>query len=304
MKKLLFEEDREVRGVLLGAAQADPDIAKRYLALLADKPEGKFKPTGLEAVLHAWSTPRHELQLLDMEEKFSNVPWEALTHLDPNGMAGAARTALQTDASELRKRLLAEIGEEPEVIDFLAEDRKRIAAALLARREDRSPQDVDLVLQWFEERAASGFVHDCAFAVLENIADESTLDRITDILARHRDSTGIRAAFDRIREPLAPAFATLFLDHETEYFREPSMLWHITQKQRSHGELREALYDKSDKVRAVAAEVLASRLSEADLKHLLEDYPNAGKVFWYNVIAILDEHLFAPTQGDARRGRG
>lgn len=294
VKKLLFEDDPIVTEVLLEAAQADPNIARRYLSLLEDKPEGKIKPTGLEGTLQAQTTTQRELEVLEQEEKFSNIPWEALTHLNPDGMAESARTALRTNVSELRDRLLALIGEEHAVIDFLADDRKRIAAALLARRKERSPEDVDLVLQWFEELAASGFVHDFAFDTIEHLADESTLGRITEILARHQDSTGVRAAYDRIHGPLTPAFATLFLNHETEYFREPSMLWHIAQEQRSVEELREALYDKSDKVRAVAAEILASQLTDDDAKVLLEEYPNAGKAFWYNVIAILDEHLYAP----------
>ena len=74
------------------------------------------------------------------------------------------------------------------------------------------------------------------------------------------------------------------------------MLWHIAQEQRSEEELKEALYNKSESVRAVAADVLASRLSDKDLKDLLEDYPNARTTFWYNVVAVLDEHLYAPSK--------
>jgi hypothetical protein len=295
VKKLLFQDDPIVTEVLLEAAKADTNIARRYLSLLEDKPEGELKPTGLEALLLAQTATQSELEVLEQEERFSNVPWEALTHLDPDGMAESARTALRTNVSDLRDRLLALIGEEHAVIDFLADDRKRIAAALLARRKERSAEDVDLVLEWFEQLAASGFVHDFAFDTVQRLADESTLGRITEILTRHQDSTGVRAAYDRIHGPLAPAFASLFLDHETQYFREPSMLWHIAQEQRSVEELKEALYDKSDKVRAVATETLASRLTDDEAKVLLEEYPNAGRAFWYNVIAILDEHVYAPS---------
>lgn len=299
VRKLLFEDDPAITEVLVNAAQTDPEIATRYLSLLEEPPEGKFKPTGLEARLRARSVTQDELKQLEMKETFSNVAWEAFTYLDPDAMVGIARTALETDASEFRGHLLTAIGEDHEIINFLAEDRKRIAAALLARREKRSPQDVNLILQWFEGRAASGFVHDFAFTVLESVSDESTVERIKGILARHQDSIGIRSAYDRIHGPLAPALATLFLDHETEYFRAPSMLWYITQEQRSDGELREALYDKSDEVRAVAASILASRLPDDDVKALLEEYPSAGRAFWYNVIAVLDEHLYASGRGGA-----
>lgn len=298
VKNLLFEDDPEVIGVLLDAAQSDPDIARRYLSHLGDKPDGKLVPTGLEARLQALNATQHELTQLDQEQSLSNVPWEALTYINPDGMAGTARTVLETDASDFRDRLRAVIGEEHVVITYLAEDRKRIAAALLARRERRTTQDVDLVLQWFEELAASEFVHDFAFAVLEKVADEATLGRIKEILARHQDSTGIRFAYNRICGPLAPAIAPLFLDHETEHFREPAMLWHVSQDQRSDKELQEALFDKNDEVRAVAAQFLASRLPDDEVKTLLEDYSNAGRAFWYNVIAILDEHLYAPSTGD------
>lgn len=298
LKKLLFDDDTETARVLLDAAQADPDIAKHYLALLEDRPEGKSKPTGLEAMLLARSATGHEIEELERNEKIHNVPWEALTHLKPDAMTDTARTTLLTDASELRIRLKNLIGEGHDVIEYLAEDRKRIAAALLARQNEPSPEDVELVLKWFDERAASGFVHDYDFAVLENVTNESTLDKIKDIFTGHQDSVGIRSAYDHIHGPLAPVLATLFIDHESEYFREPSMLWHIAQEQRSEEELREALYNKSDSVRAVAAEVLASRLSKEDLKNLLEVYPNAGSDFWYNVIAILDEHLYAPSRAE------
>lgn len=299
VKSLLFDDEPAVMEVLLNAARTDSDIAKRYLSLLEPTPDGKVKPTGLEARLRALSATQQELEQLEREKVISNVPWEALTYLSPDAMVDAARMALQTDVSEFRDRLRAVIGGRPELVDFVADDRKRIAAALLARREMRSLEDVDLVLKWFEECAASGFVQDFAFDVLENVASESTLDRIKEILARHQGSPGIRLAYDRIRGPLGPAFATIFLDHETEHFREPSMVWYIAQEQRSDGELREALYDKNDQVRAVATEALASRLNENESEALLADYPNAGRPFWYNVIAILDEHLYASSKCDS-----
>lgn len=294
LKSLLFEDDPEVTEALLEAARTNSEIARHYLSLLEAKPEGQLKPVGLEAMLKALCATREELQLLDAEDRLSNVPWEALTYLDPEGSVDRARRDLQTDLSEFRDSLLALLGEEHVVIDFLAEDRKRVAAALLARRADRSPQDAQLVLQWFEERAASDFTPDYAFDILENVADETVYDKIPEILNRHQDSSGIRLAYDRIRGPLAPVLAALFIDHEKEYFRAPSMLWHITQEQRSDDELREALYDQSAEVRAVAAEVLSARLPNDVLEKVLADYPSAGKPFWYNVIALLDEHLYAP----------
>jgi hypothetical protein len=45
----------------------------------------------------------------------------------------------------------------------------------------------------------------------------------------------------------------------------------------------------------LAVQTLIARLPSDELRVVLDAYPTAGRPFWYNVIACLDEHVFAPT---------
>jgi hypothetical protein len=72
----------------------------------------------------------------------------------------------------------------------------------------------------------------------------------------------------------------------------------VQQPERTDKELREALYAEEATVRITAAQSLVLRLDRAELIQLQDEYPNVKGPFWYNVIALFDEHLYSPTPSD------
>jgi hypothetical protein len=69
----------------------------------------------------------------------------------------------------------------------------------------------------------------------------------------------------------------------------------MQQPERTNSELREALYAEEATVRITAAQSLALRLDATELTELQDEYPTSKGRFWYNVVALFDEHLYAPT---------
>ncbi|MEB0287132.1 DUF4062 domain-containing protein [Cryobacterium sp. 10S3] len=296
LKSLLFERDEDIRGLLLAASAKNAEVATLFLALTKDRPTGKSVPTGLEGRLLADSTSLEVLERLDAQSEYSNAPWEALTYLTPAKLMPSARRVLIEDAAELRSSLRERIGDEENIISYLADDRKRISAGLLSRNVDHMETDVRLVLTWFKENALQGFIADQDWHILENTIITSGFNLPTDFFDAYEDVSGFSSAAKFLNGPLGPSIAPVLRRNEIAWFREPAEVWYITRKERTNDEIEEALYSDLPNVRIAAAQSMCDRLDRETLKSVLEKYPTRQGQYWYNVSAILDEHLYAPTR--------
>ena len=302
LTRILFDGDEDDREILMASARSDKQAAQRLLKLLEDKPEGKHAPDAYKAKLLAITMTPDELRAMLMERRLSNEPWEALTYASPSDLLPEARAVLETNAAEFRSVLTNILGAEHEdLVEYMANDRKRAAASLLARQGVFDSADIALVLDWFDALASDGFVPDRAFDVLEGVVSDATLPRISALLTRHKEAAGVRLAYDRVNGPLAPVISALFITDERGRYRAPAASWNISQESRTHLELVDALYDEDDSVRTAAAQALTNRLPRDELEQILNAYPQERDSFWYNVVAYLDEHLYGAEKDDEHR---
>lgn len=295
---LLLENDDEIQRLLVGATTADTEAATRFLTLIRDRPAGKPKPTGLEGRLIAQSASLDVVVQLDSKSDYNNAAWEALTYLTPAKFMPEARQVLESDASALRASLRDSLRDEDTVIDYLAEDRKRISASLIARSDSRTSADVQLVLTWFKQEADTGYIPKHALRIVEKIAVDSFDEIPSDYFDAYGETLGFSSSGELLDGPLGPFVTPVLRKSSATWVREPAEIWHISRDERSTDELEEALYHDLPAVRIAAAQSLVRRLDQEALRSVLVKYPSRKGQHWYNVIATLDEHLNAPPRSD------
>lgn len=293
---LMLDDDQEVADLLVESVASDIERARQFLMLLRKTEKAVLVPEN-EARLLAVVEPPEVLRQRRVATEYSIRPWEALSYSQPAELLNEAREVLRTDAAALRADVEPRLSEEHKrLVDYLADDQLRAAANLLSRCQPRSHEDIDLLLAWFAKEAADGLLQDHVWKVLARIADSTTIAKITETIRPHIAVVGFIQAIEYFDSPLAPAVATVLIEGSTKDFvRAEAYRWSIQQPERTEGELREALYSEDDVVRITAAQLLAQRLNRAELIRLHDEYPKVGRSFWYNVVALFDEYLYAPT---------
>jgi hypothetical protein len=299
LTNLLLLDDEEVTGLLVESVAGDTDRAQRFIALMRDSGRPSAPPE-TEARLMAVAESAELLKLRWAATDFSITSWEALTYLTPDELAEEAREVLRTDAAALRAEVAPKLGEEHKrLADFLASEQRRSAANLLSRRQPPSDEDIDLLLDWLAKEAANGLLHAHVWRVLVRIADGGAIAKITEAIRPHVEVLGFRRSIEHLDSPLAPAIATVLVEGGADdTLQEQGRYWWIKQPERTDEELREELYAKEAIVRMTAARSLVMRLDRDELVRLQEEYPNASRPYWYNVVAFFDEHLYSPTPSD------
>lgn len=291
---LLLDDDAEIADLLIASVAEDAGGTLRYIELMRDK--SKFPTASTEARLLAQPASREQLDQMHATSDFSVLPWEALTYAAPEAFLDEAREALQTNADGLRARLQPKIGEEHKrLIDHLAQEQLRAAADLLSRQERPTEGDIDLILGWLDTEASTGLLRSYVWRVLVRVANASTSAKIEAALRPHVEVLGFRQAIEHLETPLAPAIAAVLSESDDDVLGEETRRWHIRQPERTDEELSEALYADEPAVRMAAAEALTGRLTRDELVELQDQYSGLKDRYWYNVIAMFDEHLYAPT---------
>lgn len=292
---LLNKDDLEISDLLVESVRDNPEIALEWVALMANS-DKKLRPPETEARIIALGVPIDVIKHMNATSDLTVTPWEALTYALPDEMVDEAREVLRTDAAALRTELEPTLGGEHQILlNYLAEEQNRAAAHLLARNGSTSDEDLALILKWVGRSVSNGFFRDYAWRILAVAANDSNLTQIADALRPHLGVTGFRQGLDYFGTLLAPVIADLMIDGHERALRDKARLWHIQQPERTNDELRSALYDEDAEVRITAAQGLVQRLEHEELVTLQDEYPDVKGQFWYNVIALFDEHLYAPT---------
>jgi hypothetical protein len=296
LELLTRDDDPELIRLLLKDLGEDKNRSAQLLSLVNEHKETKNLPNSTKAMLLAQTATAEQLQALHADSTYSNAPWEALTYASPEEHLDEARTVLRTRAQALRDRLEPKLtGDNADLVTYLANDLCRVSADLLSRQDSPSSDDINLVLGWFETLAKSGYIPESSWAVLERVANESHLDNFDRALRPHADVLGFRSGLERLDGTLGPIVASALSDSDVDSQREKARAWIMARPERTEEELKEAIYAPESEVRVAATEALISRLSRDQLISLLDGYSDVDGRFWYNVIAILDEALYAPS---------
>lgn len=292
---LLNKDDLEISDLLVESARDNPEIALEWVALMANS-DKKLSPLETEAPIIAYGVPIDVIKHMNATSDLTVTPWAALTYALPEEMTHEAREVLRTDAAALRTEFEPTLGGEHQtLLNYLAEEQNRAAAHLLARSGSTSDEDLALILQWVGRSVSHGFFRDYVWRILVLAADDSNLTQISDAIRPHHAVSGFRQGIDYFATQLAPVLAELTIDGTDRGLRDKARVWHTNQPDRTNEELRAALYDESSDVRITAAQGLVQRLEREELATLQDEYPDVEGQFWYNVIALFDEHLYAPT---------
>jgi len=293
LDSLLGLNDPTILDLIIDSVQGSPERALK-LAVAVRESDSSLALKETEARLTAIALPIDQIEQLHAAGGYSNAPWEALTFATPEAMLDEAREELRTDAAILRQVLTSKLSDEHKnLADYLGDDRCRAAAKLLARQPEPTDDDIGLILDWVTRSAASGFIRDYVWEVLAQIANTNTIARITDTIRPFTAVLGFRKGLDLLDTPLAPAVATTAAESGEIAHRDKARTWQIGQTERTTDELSSALYDEDASVRIVATKALVDRLDRGALRVLADDYPSAGNQYWYNVIAYLDDQLYA-----------
>ena len=292
---LLNTDDLEISDLLVESVRDKPETALEWVTLMTNS-DKKLRPPETEARIMALGVPVDVIKEMSTTSDFAVTPWEALTYAVPDEMVDEAREVLRSDAAALRTKLEPDLGGEyQELLDYVAGEQNRAAAHLLARNGPTSDDDLALLLAWFDRSISSSLFRDHAWRILAVAASDSNLSQIAEALRPHVGVTGFRHGLDYLGTPLGPVIADLMIDGPDRALRDKARLWRSQQPDRTNDELRSALYDEDAEVRIAASEELVQRLEREELVTLQDEYPDADRPFWYNVIALFDEHLYAPT---------
>lgn len=291
---LLERDDAEVVDLIVSSVAGDPEGAMALIKLIRGS-DRKSTSAETEARLMAIAaepdTLRHEATAA-----YPLKAWEALTYAVLDEMVDEAREVLRTNGAGLRARIESSGVDDQGILDFVAQDQCRAAANALSRQQAPTADDVELLLRWFVWQAASGYLPGSVWRVLERIATEETVPSIAATLRGEVAVLGFRECVEYLDTRLGPAIADAVAEGDAdEYLQEEVRRWRMRQPERTINELRESLYADDDAVRIAAARALTSRLDRDQVSELLVEYPKVEGQFWYNVIALFDEELYAPT---------
>lgn len=290
LRALLFDSNSSIRRMIVDSAASDAAQASRYLLLAEEPPPGEKLPPDIKARLMASSMTAETLRKLPDYLWSGNEIFEAKTYALAGETLADARQVLD-DATEFRSVIPTSLP--VAVIDYLIADRQRIAADVLARTEVPTLADAGRVTAWFASLAADAYLPDHAWRALSSLARTRPSAIPEGFFEPYADILGFASAATDLDGPLGPLVGPIIGVSKRPREREPAALWRVSQPECTNQELKDALRDELASVRAVAAELLCRRLTSAELKSLLHEYSSKAGTYWYNVVVVLDEYLYA-----------
>lgn len=236
---------------------------------------------------------REALDLLNANEPYKQIVWEAITIHDPVGMLVSAREVLDDHADFLSEKVAPFKGEYEVLAESMVDVSKRASCVLLAQlagehsSEERSG-DLDRVIAEF--RRDNFRSRRAALEAVIALVDESSVDRVPVELI---DGYWISVYVERLlASPLATRLVRVWRESSVSDLRIAAEKWIIRQPERTDAELEEALYGDVAEVRITAIDSVLSRWSHEQVVALLDRYDQQNRRYWYNVIAAIDEHLY------------
>lgn len=288
--RLLEAEDRGVNDLLVDAASSDPPFAVSLLTVIDKEKLSLVATPDLEPRLMAQCYTADELRASHESNEYSTNAWEALTYVLGDEMVDEAREVLDTNAAFFRDRL-GDLANKQALATYVARGACRAAADLLSRSTLRTSEDIVRIAQSVQR---SGRVFSLPeLLALARVITPETQTLVNETIAAINEYALFRDIRILMDSALAPAIAATFQESDISQLRTEARRWHLEQSDRSEAELRDALYDDDAVVRTAALGVLLTRLNRTQIEELLQGYPRVSERYWYNVVAQLDEHLYA-----------
>lgn len=291
----LKSEDRLANDLLVDTASSDPPFGLSLLTIIAKEKLSLLETPDLEPRLMAVCYTADELRALDESNEYSTDAWEALTYLLGDGMLSEAREVLDTDAAAFRERIPEHPDISPSLVRYIVQGASRAAVDLLSRSPLQTVEDMVRVARAVQR--SSSVVRPRELIALASVSTPEMQALITETIATISAYSFVSDIHELMRTALGPAMSAHFHDSDIPQLRTAARQWYFGQPERTEAELREAVYDGDGPVRMTALGALLARLDRPGLEQLLEEYPRSSRPFWYNIVARLDEHLYANRAG-------
>lgn len=291
----LKSEDRLANDLLVDTASSDTPFGLSLLTIIAKEKLSLLETPDLEPRLMALCYTADELRALDESNEYSTDAWEALTYLLSDDMVSEAREVLDTDAAVFRQRIPEHPDLSPSLARYIVQGASRAAADLLSRSTLQTVEDRVRVARAVQR--SSSVVRPRELIALARVSTPEMQALITETIATISAYSFVSDIHALMSTALGPALSAHFHDSDIPQLRTAARQWYFGQPERTEAELREAVYDGDSPVRMTALSALLTRLDRPGLEHLLEVYPRSERPFWYNIVARLDEHLYANQAG-------
>lgn len=290
LKDALVWKDSATVAMLLEKADGSAAFGEAMLSIVTQE-RSKY-PDDIEAKLLSKLRSPDELRAMCEASPLNDHAWQALTISLGSAMLDEARQMLDTDASVIRSRLSSIEGEYPSVVPFVAAKYRAAACALIGELKCASSEDVKRLASEVERQELASRA--IALVALSRVVGEGQLSLVEDSLTDIDDYIFVGDASELLSGGLAGLLAERWQNSEIATLKDSAEQWKLGQPDRSVEELALALYDSSPATRIAALESLAERMNRQELTELLKSYPEGKGTHWYNVVAGLDEYLFAP----------
>jgi hypothetical protein len=290
LKDALAWKDSETLHMLLDQTAVSPALGEAMLTVVA-KDSTKYSD-GAEAKLLAKLRTPEELRAMHGASPFNDDAWHALNILLGSKMLDEVRQILDTDALAIRERLADVAADHPSLIPYFASKYRAIACTLIGDSTSKSVEDVTRLAREVERQDLVS--RGPALRALARVVTAETLPVAGEILTTLDDYSVVQDLPELLSVSLASVLADRWRTSEIASLRDAAVRWFLEQPDRSEPELIAALYGEDSESRITALDNLVRRLDRNRLEALLESYPQGESTYWYNVIAALDQHLFAP----------
>lgn len=220
--------------------------------------------------------------------------WQALGVQGASSMAERARQVLRSGGEEFGQELDDATDSTASIRRFVAGQARAAALLILAAvpEPERQSGDVDLVLA---ELASGDFVTEQeGLQALVALAGPEHVPALFEALPRALRRHDTTYAVARIVELGRTAAARRLLGDDDGNLATAGARALVADPAFGEHEIVDLLYHDNSMVRRAAFDALATRLDEAPLRTLLDEYPRRGGPYYYDVMAALDWYLYAP----------
>lgn len=305
LKDVVAFHSRNVENAMVERASADVAWGSGLVEKLQEISKIGQAPLIARILAVCYSTDL--LEEMNKVEQIHFLAWEALMVQDPRSRVLEARAVLDGTSEIVEARTDALPSEYKDLAVYVSNVARRIACDTLAQASDGEPADITRVAT--ELRRGSLESRDSALhalvAITTNVAGQvagsaeetaatAELAKVVGDLSEldsYWASGQAEAVLGNTR--IAPLVAQVWRDSEISALRDAAQRWELSRPTTSDADLEEALYLEASAVRMGALDQLLLRWGPDELLALLNRYGDEGRQYWYNVIAALDEHLYA-----------
>jgi len=293
LKSALRVDDEDIQRALCTLATKSHAAGEAMLSIVSK--ESVEYLYGTEARLLAALRTPEELRAMHSTSWYRYEAWHALAITAGFDLVDEAREILDSDGRLIREGLAPQLADHPDVLSFLVGQYRGIACLIISSSDSKSVEDTARLAKEVERKNLAS-AEQALLALAKNVTAETL--PVADKILGSMEASGVREILPKLLSSnLAPVLVSRWRESKITQLRDAANCWFYGQSERTESELKEALYSADTTIRITALDNIISKVATSELENLLVDYPQKQSTYWYNIVAALDEHLYAhPSQ--------